>query len=82
MVIQYAKDEKASLLRYWQRLEQKTDNPLLNEAFIYARNHSQFYALLNSNETIQMHYKNEVMKNQQCVLALNNSCRKNFLKIS
>ena len=28
-------DTKASLLCYWQRLEQKSDNPLLNEAFIY-----------------------------------------------
>ena len=28
-------DIKASLLCYWQRLEQKSDNPLLNEAFIY-----------------------------------------------
>ena len=57
-------DIKASLLCYWQRLEQKSDNPLLHEAFIYARNHSQ---LLNSDETIQMHYKNEVIKKQQCV---------------
>ena len=55
-------DIKASLLCYWQRLEQKSDNPLLNEAFMYARNHSQFYDLLNSVETIQMHYKNEVIK--------------------
>ena len=48
-------DIKASLLCYWQRLEQKSDNPLLNEAFIYARNHSQFYGLLNSDETIQIY---------------------------
>ena len=78
-------DVKASLLCYWQKLEQKSDNPLLNEAFIYARNHSQFYDLLNSDETIQMHYKNEVIKKSNVlrtlVLALNNSCRKNFLKI-
>ena len=60
-------DVKASLLCYWQKLEQKSDNPLLNEAFIYARNHSQFYDLLNSDETIQIHYKNEVIKNQQCI---------------
>ena len=50
-------DIKASLLCYWQRLEHKSDKPLLNEAFIYARNHSPFYDLLNSDETIQMHYK-------------------------
>ena len=34
-------DKKASLLSYGQKLEQKSDNPLLHEAFIYARNHSQ-----------------------------------------
>ena len=71
-------DIKASLLCYWQRLEQKSDNPLLHEAFIYARNHSQFYDLLNSDETIQMHYKIEVIKNQQCV---KQQLQKNFLKI-
>ena len=60
-------DIKASLLCYWQRLEQKSENPLLHDAFIYARNHSQFYGLSNSDEKIQMHYKNEVIKNQQCV---------------
>ena len=53
--------------------------------FIYTRNHSQFYDLLKSDETIQMHYKNEVIKTSNVlrtlVLALNNSCRKNFLKI-
>ena len=71
-------DIKASLLCYWQRLEQKSDNPLLHEAFIYARNHSQFYDLLNSDETIQMHYKIEVIKSQQCV---KQQLQKNFLKI-
>ena len=35
--------------------------------FIYTRNHSQFYDLLKSDETIQMHYKNEVIKNKQCI---------------
>ena len=76
---------KASLLCYWQRLEQKSDNSLSNEAFIYARNHSHFYDLLNSDEIIQMHYKNEVIKTSNVlrtlVLALNNSCKKKFLKI-
>ena len=46
--------------------------------FFYARNHSQFYDLLNSDETIQMHYKIEVIKNQQCV---KQQLQKNFLKI-
>ena len=78
-------DIKASLLCYWQRLEQKSDNPLLHEAFIYARNHSQFYDLLNSDETIQMHYKIEVIKNRQCVKNTRSSIKqqlqKDFLKI-
>ena len=41
-------DIKASLLCYWQRLGQKSDN--------HARNLSQFFDLLSSDETIQMHY--------------------------
>ena len=73
-------DIKASLLCYWQRLEQKSDNPLLNEAFIYARNHSQFYDLLNSDETIQIHYKNEVIKNQQCVKDTRSSIKQQLQK--
>ena len=66
-----------SLLCYWQRLEQKSDNPLLHEAFIYARNHSQ---LLNSDETIQMHYKNEVIKKQQCVKNTHSSIKQQLQK--
>ena len=73
-------DVKASLLCYWQKLEQKSDNPLLNEAFIYARNHSQFYDLLNSDETIQVHYKNEVIKNQQCVKSTRSSIKQQLQK--
>ena len=46
-----------NMLCYLQRLEQKSDNALLNEAFIYVRNHSQFYGLLNSDEAIHIHYK-------------------------
>ena len=73
-------DVKASLLCYWQKLEQKSDNPLLNEAFIYARNHSQFYDLLNSDETMQVHYKNEVIKNQQCVKSTRSSIKQQLQK--
>ena len=73
-------DVKASLLCYWQRLEQKSDNLLLNEAFIYARNHSQFYDLLNSDETIQVHYKNEVIKNEQCVKSTRSSIKQQLQK--
>ena len=71
---------KASLLCYWQRLEQKSDNSLSNEAFIYARNHSHFYDLLNSDEIIQMHYKNEVIKNQQCVKNTRSSIKQQLQK--
>ena len=58
---------KVSLLCYWQRLEQKSDNPLLNEIssyLLYARNHRQFYGSLNSDETFTtlVHYKNEAIK--------------------
>ena len=73
-------DIKASLLCYWQRLEQKSDNPLLKEAFIYARNHSQFCDLLNSDETIQMHFKNEVIKNQRCVKNTRSSIKQQLQK--
>ena len=73
-------DIKASLLCYWQRLEQKSDNPVLNEAFSYARNHSQFNDLLNSDETIQMYYKNEVIKNQQCVKNTRSSIKQQLQK--
>ena len=77
-------DIKASLLCYWQRLEQKSDDPLVNKAFIYARTQSKFYGLLNS-DNYKMHYKNEVIKISNVlrtlVLALKNSCRKTFLKI-
>ena len=64
----------------WQRLEQKSDNPLLNETFIYARNLSQFYGLLDSDETIEMHYKNEVIKNQQCVKDTRSSIKQQLQK--
>ena len=63
------------------KIRTKIGQPLLTEAFI--RKQSQFFTLLNSDETIKMPYKNEVI-NQQCVtlvLALNNSYRKTFLKI-
>ena len=81
-------DIKVSLLCYWQRLEQKSDNPLLNEIssyLLYARNNRQFYDSLNSDETFTtlVHYKNEAIKISNVlgtlVSALNN--RKNFLRI-
>ena len=42
-------DIKDSIFSYWQRLLHKTDNPLLNEAFCYARRHSQFLDVLRVN---------------------------------
>ena len=71
---------KGLLLCYWQRLEQKPDNPLLHEAFIYARNHNQFSDLLNSDETIQMPYKNDVIKNQQCIQNTRSSIKQKLQK--
>ena len=45
-------DIKASIFSYWQRLQYKTNNPLLNEAFLYAKSHSRFFYILNSDEVI------------------------------
>ena len=84
----YLYNIKVSLLCYWQRLEQKSDNPLLNQIssyLLYARNYRQFDGSLNSDETFTtlVHYKNEAIKISNVlgtlVSALNN--RKNFLRI-
>ena len=40
-------DITASIFSYWQRLQYKTNNPLLNEAFLYAKSNSQFFGILN-----------------------------------
>ena len=51
----YSIDIKASRFSYWLRLQHETVNPLLKEAFHHARNHSQFFDILNNDETIRMH---------------------------
>ena len=40
-------DIKASIFSYWLRLQHKTVNPLLKEAFHHPKNHSQFFDILN-----------------------------------
>ena len=45
-------DIKASIFSYWLRLQHKTVYPLLKEAFHHASNHSQFFDVLNNDETI------------------------------
>ena len=40
-------DIKASIFSYWFRLQHETVNPLLKEAFHHARNHNQFFDVLN-----------------------------------
>ena len=48
-------DIKASIFSYWLKLQHETVNPLLEEAFHHARNHSQFFDVLNNDETIRIH---------------------------
>ena len=48
-------DIKASIFSYWLRLQHKTVNPLLKEAFHHSKSHSQFFDVLNNDETIRMH---------------------------
>ena len=48
-------DIKASIYSYSLRLQHKTVNPLLKEAFHLAKSHSQFFDVLNNVETIRMH---------------------------
>ena len=45
-------DIKASIFSYSFRLQHKTVNPLLKEAFHHAKSHSQFFDVLNNDETI------------------------------
>ena len=55
---------KASIFSYWLRLQHKTANPLLKEAFHHARNHSQFFDVLNKDETIRMHSTSNIASQQ------------------
>ena len=76
-------DIKASLFCYWQRLKHKTNNPLLNEAFLYAKNRGAFFDILNSDETLQIHSAQEILTQQH----IKNACsrikqqlRENYLQ--
>ena len=46
---------KASIFSCSLRLQHKTVNPLLKEEFHHAKSHSQFFDVLNNDETIRMH---------------------------
>ena len=58
-------DIKASLLCHWQRLEQISDNPLLHEAFIYARNHVSFMIYTNALQKRGNKTSNVLIKNSR-----------------
>ena len=59
-------DIKASIFSYWLRLQHKTANRnlLFKEAFHHARNHSQFFDVLNNDETIRMHSTSNIASQQ------------------
>ena len=63
---------KALLFCYWQRLKHKTNNPLLYKAFLYAKNHSPFFNVLNYVETIRSYSEYDVSTQQQ----IRNACFK------
>ena len=59
-------DIKASIFSYWLRLQHKTVNPLLKEAFQHARNHSQFFDVLtikNARSSIKKQLKKDYIRN-------------------
>ena len=72
-------DIKASIFSYWQRLQYKTNNPLLNEAFLYAKSHSQFFDILNSDEVIRKHSTIDTV-NQQQIKNVRSSIKKQLRK--
>ena len=55
---------KASIFSYWLRLQHKTANPLLKEAFHQAKNQSQLFDVLNNDETIRMHSTSNITSQQ------------------
>ena len=59
--------------RHYASLSITTHHLDITEAFIYARNHSQFYDLLNGD-------KNEVTKTQQCVKNTRSSIKEQLWK--
>ena len=72
-------DIKASIFSYWLRLQHGTVNPLLKEAFHHARNHSQFFDVLNNDETIRMHSTSNT-SSQQPVKNARSSIKKQLKK--
>ena len=76
-------DIKASIFSYWQRLQHKTDNLLLNEAFCYARRHSQFFDVLNSDQLIRMPSTRNIVNRQHIKNARSSfkkQLRKNYVQ--
>ena len=76
-------DIKASIFSYWQRLLHKTDNPLLNEAFCYARRHSQFFDVLKSEQLIRMPSTSNIVNRQHIKNARSSfkkQLRKNYVQ--
>ena len=71
-------DIKASVFSCWQRLQYKTNNPLLNEALLYAKSHNQFFDILNSDEVIRKHSTINTVNQQQIKNA--RSCIKKELR--
>ena len=72
-------DIKASIFSYWLRLQDKTVNPLLKEAFHHAKNHSQFFDVLNNDETIRMHFTSNT-SSQQHIRNARSSIKKQLKK--
>ena len=72
-------DMKTSMFSYWLRLLHKTVTPLLKEAFHHARNHSQFFDVLNNDETIRMHSMSNT-SSQQHIKNARSSIKKQLKK--
>ena len=72
-------DIKASIFSYWLRLQQKTVNPLLKEAFHHVKSHSQFFDVLNNDETIRM-YSTSNTSSQQLIKNARSSIKKQLKK--
>ena len=67
------------IFSYWLRLQHETVNPLWKEAFHHARNHSQFFYVLNNDDTIRMHSTSNT-SSQQPVKNARSSIKKQLKK--
>ena len=72
-------DIKASIFSYSLRLQHKTVNPLLKEAFHHSKSHSQFFDVLNNDETIRMHSTSNT-SSQQLIKNARSSIKKQLKK--